>query len=50
VKLGGAAISTAPVVLGERMYVQSDSGTLAAYTVVKPEQPARAPDVADEGA
>jgi outer membrane protein assembly factor BamB len=50
VKFGGAAISVAPLVLGDRMYVQGDSGTLAAYAVVMPEQPARAPDVADEGA
>lgn len=49
-KLGGAAISVAPVVVANRLYVQSDSGTLAAYVVVVPE-PRPQPDVAaDEGA
>ena len=49
-KLGGAAISVAPVVVADQLYVQSDSGTLAAYIVVEPERRSR-PDVAeDEGA
>lgn len=48
VKLGGAAISTAPVVIANRLYVQSDSGTLAAYEVVDNRPKRDAPDVADE--
>jgi outer membrane protein assembly factor BamB len=49
-KLGGASISVAPVVVANRLYVQSDSGTLAAYTVIEPERRPQ-PDVAeDEGA
>lgn len=53
VKLGGAAISSDPVVVADRLYVQSDAGTLAAYVVVQPEPRRRAPDIAesaDEGA
>lgn len=52
VKLGGEAITTSPLVVANRLYVQSDSGTLAAYKIDEPERPPqRAPDVAeDEGA
>lgn len=45
---GGAAISSDPVVVANRLYVQSDSGTVAAYAVREPRQPRRAPDVAEE--
>ncbi len=45
VKLGGAAISNPPVVVANRLYVQSDSGSIAAYEVVD-ERPRRAaPDI-----
>ncbi len=51
VKVDGAAITSDPVVVADRLYVQSDSGTLAAYRVVDPERPQSAPDIAeDEGA
>lgn len=46
----GGAISNEPVVVADRLYVQSDDGTLAAYEVARPKQPGRAPDIADEGA
>ncbi len=52
-KFGGAAISVPPVVVADRLYVQSDSGTLAAFAVQQPRRPNnRAPDIAesDEGA
>ncbi len=49
VKLGGAAISSDPVVVADRLYVQSDAGTLTAYGVREP-APRRAPDVASEAA
>ena len=52
-RLGGAAITAAPVVVADRLYVQSDSGTLAAFAVQQPRRPNnRAPDIADadEGA
>lgn len=49
IKLGGAAISSAPVVLANRLYVQSDSGSVAAYEVVEDRPKRKAPDVsADE--
>lgn len=50
VKLGGGAISSDPLVVADRLYVQSDSGTLAAYAIEQPKQKRRAPDIADEGA
>lgn len=36
VRAGGAAISGVPTVIGDRLFVQTDAGNLAAYTVVKP--------------
>ena len=36
-RLGGSAISTAPLVEGEYLYVQNDAGELAAYTILQPE-------------
>lgn len=53
VKFGGAAITAPPVVVADRLYVQSDNGTLAAFAVQQPRRPNnRAPDIAgsDEGA
>jgi outer membrane protein assembly factor BamB len=48
---GSAAISAPPTAIGDRLYVQSDSGTIAAYSVRKPETPPQAPAAAeDEGA
>ena len=47
-KLGGSAISSDPFVMGNRLYVQNESGQLGAYVIVddRPERPQ--PDVADE--
>ena len=48
---GGAAISGTPVVISNRLYVQSDSGTLAAYAVRLPKvETETADDADDEGA
>lgn len=52
-KQGGAAISVPPVVVADRLYVQSDGGSLVAYVVQQPKRPNRAPDISeseDEGA
>jgi hypothetical protein len=46
--LGGEAISNAPVTVGERLYVQSDSGTLAAFGIQAPKEPKSAPKKAAE--
>lgn len=46
IKLGGAAITNAPVVVANRLYVQSDSGKLAVFEVVEDRPKRRAPDVA----
>jgi outer membrane protein assembly factor BamB len=50
VKTGGAAISEPPIVIGERLYVQTDGGQLLAFRIDEPERPEPAPDAAtDEG-
>lgn len=46
IKLGSAAITNAPVVVANRLYVQTDSGSIAAYTVVEDRPKRDAPDVA----
>jgi len=48
VKLGGAAISNAPIVVADRLFVQSDSGSIAAYEVVQQTPKRSAPDISDE--
>lgn len=51
VHMGGEAISVDPVVVANRLYVQSDSGTVAAFVVEQPKSKDRkAPDTADKGA
>jgi outer membrane protein assembly factor BamB len=42
---GKKAISNEPLVIANRLYVQSDDGSVAAYEVVQPRQKPRAPDV-----
>ena len=50
VRMSKRAISGDPVVVANRLYVQSDSGDIAAYAVQEPKRPRnRAPDTADEG-
>lgn len=50
-RLGSAAVSTPPLVMADHLYVQSDSGDLAAYAVRKPRPRRNAPDTAeDDGA
>jgi outer membrane protein assembly factor BamB len=49
VKLGGAAITSAPVVMGQRLYVQTDGGVLASYEVQRPVTKPTAPATADDG-
>lgn len=46
IKMGGGAISNAPYAIGNRLYVQNDSGTLAAYEVIDNRPKRAAPDVA----
>ncbi len=47
-KLGGSAISNAPVAVANRLYVQNDSGMLAAYEVVDERPKRQAPDISTE--
>jgi len=52
-RVGKGMISGVPLVMGDRLFVQSESGNIAAYTVRLPEQPAAVQeseaDSADEG-
>jgi outer membrane protein assembly factor BamB len=45
IKLGGSAISNAPVAVANRLYVQNDAGVLAAYKVVDERPKRQAPDI-----
>jgi outer membrane protein assembly factor BamB len=48
-RVGSQAISADPVVVANRLYVQSDSGTVSAFAVQEPRRRRNAPDVADQG-
>ena len=48
VRLGSKAISSAPLVVANRLYVQSDSGDLAAYIVVDDRPQRTQPDIAED--
>ena len=49
-RVGKRMISGAPVVMGDKLFVQSESGTLAAFTVRLPERPdTAAEDETDAG-
>jgi len=54
VRGGKSAIVSAPLVMADRLYVQSDDGSVSAWIIVEPKpDPRRAPDIAeseDEGA
>jgi len=50
IRMGKQAISNDPVVVANRLYVQSDAGDIAAYAVQEPKRKRNAPDTADEGA
>ncbi len=48
-KQGSQAITSSPVVVADRLYVQSDSGSLAAYAIEEPRPSRRrAPDIAEQ--
>lgn len=46
VKFGGAAISNPPIVISNKLYVQSDGGSIAAYDVVDSRPQRAVPDAA----
>ncbi len=50
VRLGKKAISSTPIVVANRLYVQSDDGVVAAYEVVQNRKKRTAPDVAEPAA
>ncbi len=47
-RLGNEAITSDPLVIGNRLYVQSDGGSIAAYVFVDDRPRRKAPDVADD--
>ena len=48
VRFGKSAITSSPIVVANRLYVQSDSGSVAAFEVVDDRPKRQAPDIADE--
>jgi hypothetical protein len=44
--VGKGKISSAPIVIGDRLYVQSESGQLNVYAVKKPKPKGDAPPIA----
>lgn len=50
VKVGGRAISSDPIVVADRLYVQSDAGTVSAFVLQQPKARRSAPDISEEGA
>lgn len=48
IRVGRGLLSGAPVVIGNKLYVQSESGALEAYLVRRPERERDAPDIAAE--
>ncbi len=50
VRAGSKAISVEPVVVGNRLIVQSDDGKVTAYVIQQPATPGNVPPVADEEA
>ena len=48
-RLGSKAITAVPLVMANRLYVQSDGGNIAAYVVVDDRPKRTQPDVAEDG-
>lgn len=44
----GKAVSAAPIVVSDRLYVQSDGGSVSAYEIVEDAPQRSAPDIADD--
>ncbi len=50
VRLGKKAITSAPIVVANRLYVQNDDGVVAAYEIIQDRKKRTAPDVAEPAA
>ena len=48
VRVGKGLLSGAPVAIGDKLYVQSESGSLVVYAVRRPERKRDVPDIAAE--
>jgi outer membrane protein assembly factor BamB len=47
-RVGSKAISVEPIVMGNRLFVQADDGSVSAYVIQQPEIPGDVPPVADD--
>jgi outer membrane protein assembly factor BamB len=50
VRVGKKAVSVEPVVFGDKLFVQSDDGSVSAYRIRQAERPGTAPEISDEDA
>jgi outer membrane protein assembly factor BamB len=50
VRTSSKAVSTEPVVVADRLFVQGDDGSVTAYVIQQPKRPGNAPDISDEDA
>jgi len=48
IRVGSKAVSADPVVFADKLFVQSDDGSVSAYTIRQPERPGNAPETSDE--
>lgn len=48
-RLGSSAITSDPFVIANRLYVQSDNGSISAFVIVDDRPQRTAPDIADDG-
>jgi outer membrane protein assembly factor BamB len=50
VRVGGKAVTVEPIVVADKLLVQSDDGSVTAYTIQQPQRPGNAPATSDEDA
>lgn len=50
VRVGSKAVTVEPIVFADKLFVQSDDGSVSAYTIKQPESPGDAPATSDEDA
>jgi len=50
VRVGSKAVSAEPMVFSDKLFVQSDDGSVSAYFIQQPKRPSNAPDTSDEDA
>lgn len=50
VRIGSKAVSEEPIVFADKLFVQSDDGSVSAFSIRQPERPDDAPEISDEEA